>query len=139
MDRETLIALRERVIGAKESDRELDADIWHMLTPGVTRKATKVVSSKGLWPDYVIDETRDESHRLIIVPEYTASIDAALALVERVLPGRHKDLYIDDTGGARFCLGRMTSSFVQDRATSPCIAILAALLSALIAKETARG
>jgi hypothetical protein len=129
MDRETLIALRERVVAATGPDRELDIQIsralgveadWHGELDSLGYNHIRGFCALGMQP-------------------LTASIDAALALVERVLPGRHKDLYIDDTGGARFCLGRMTSSFVQDRATSPCIAILAALLSALIAKETARG
>ncbi len=80
-------ALIKRLEAATGPDREVDAELWLMFTTGATRKASVVKSSKGLWPDYTIDETREASGRLIVVPSYTASVDAALALAERVLPG----------------------------------------------------
>jgi hypothetical protein len=77
---ELIEALRQ----ATGPDRELDARIWLAVTPGATRKATTVNHHTG---PYVIDETRDATGRLIIVPELTGSIDAALTLVPTGLYG----------------------------------------------------
>lgn len=68
-------------------DREVDAEIWLLLTPGATRKKLEVKSATNQWAPYIIDETRDETNRLITVPAYTASVDAAITLAERMLPG----------------------------------------------------
>jgi len=78
-----LTTLIDRVRAATGADRELDAALWLAFEPGATRRQSTVKSSKGLWPDYEIDETRDRTGRLVIVPDLTASLDAALALVER--------------------------------------------------------
>jgi hypothetical protein len=76
-----LMKLAKRCEAATGPDRELDADIWMASTPGHSRVSRTVKSEKGLWPDYVIDETRDAFGRLIIVPHYSESLDAALTLV----------------------------------------------------------
>lgn len=61
-------------------DRELDAHIWLEVTPGATRKQGSYVhTASGRTCE--IDETRIASGRLIVVPEYTASIDIALTLI----------------------------------------------------------
>ena len=83
-DLSSLIARLEKAEGP---DREIDALIWLKTTDGATRKALEVKSATNLWPPYTIDETRDETGRLIIVPPVTSSIDAAVSLAERVLPG----------------------------------------------------
>lgn len=75
--------LLSRVEAATGPDGELDAALWLRFVPGTTRKATTVNHPKG---PYIIDETR-EHFRLVTVPAYSASLDAALALCERVLPG----------------------------------------------------
>jgi len=78
---------------------------------------------------------------------YTASIDAALALVERVLPkfllGGLYDFKVHNFDGQvvdkRACAiltTDMSEPFEEDAATRP-LAILAALLSALIAQKAA--
>jgi hypothetical protein len=70
--------------------------------------------------------------------EVTASIDAALALVERMLPLRDLD-YIRNSGRHRFSLalpGSGTFDVQATGATAP-LAILAALLRALIARTPA--
>lgn len=72
---------------ATGADRELDAVIWMLTTAGATRASFLVKSETNRWPPYTIDETRDADGRLIIVPSFTSSIDAAIALVERMLPG----------------------------------------------------
>lgn len=77
-------SLAERVGGASGPDRELDAEIWLAVTPGATRKATIIPERKvdgKLRRGWTIDETREACGHLIIVPAYTASIDAALTLV----------------------------------------------------------
>lgn len=76
-----MLELIERLEKATGPDRELDAVIWLAVTPGATRRSSTVKSSKGLWPDYTIDETRDANGILVIVPAFTASLDAALTLV----------------------------------------------------------
>ena len=75
-----LEALADRVAGAKGPDRELDAAIWLASVPGATRNELRYVH-KASGKDCVIDETRDASRRLIIVPAYSASLDAAMTLV----------------------------------------------------------
>lgn len=140
--------LLERVKAANGPDRELDHRIWLALEPGVKRKQwsyTHTASGR----ECHVDETRDATGRLVIVPAYTASIDAALALVERVLPGwfwrsghvphRHWDgtKYRDNWAH----LSRTDASNCDrgDEATgwadSVPLAILAALLTALIAQK----
>lgn len=69
--------LIERLEKAAGPDRELDAVIWLAVVPGARRKATTVNHHAG---PYVIDETRDATGRLITVPSYTGSIDAAVSL-----------------------------------------------------------
>ncbi|MDB5620552.1 hypothetical protein [Tardiphaga sp.] len=61
-------------------DRELDADIWLAVTPGATRNKTGYThAASGKWCD--IDETRDATGRLIVVPHYTSSLEAAATLI----------------------------------------------------------
>jgi len=84
--------LLARAQAATGPDRELDAGMWEIFTPGCSRKETIVKSSTGLWPDYTIDETRDETNKLIITPSYTSSLDAAVTLIERALPGTEYDI-----------------------------------------------
>jgi hypothetical protein len=140
-----LSALRERVEKAEGPDRELDAVIWLALIPGVTRRTTHVAH----WQKpYDIDETRDETGRLINVPHYTASIDAAVALIERKLPGcgwsitRYENpniwtpatTYIADVT----LPGKIGDGAMFDACSNatPALALIAALLNAL---ENANG
>lgn len=76
----SLLDLAARVEGATGPDRELDAEIWLAITPGATRKET-VIPANGTRRGWTIDEARDEGGRLIIVPAYMQSLDAALTLV----------------------------------------------------------
>ena len=78
--REELLKLAERVEQLSGPDREVDALIWLEVTPGATRKETRFIH-KASGKEQIIDETRDASRRMIIVPNYTASLDAAMALV----------------------------------------------------------
>ena len=67
-----IASLLERVTAARGPDRVLDLDLARALVPDV------VVLRRN------DDDTANEPHTYW---EYTASIDAALALVERMLPG----------------------------------------------------
>jgi hypothetical protein len=137
-----LTALKDllaRVKKAMGADREIDAAVWLETTPGASRWATTFVSSTGLWPDYTIDETRDATGRLIIVPPLTSSIDALVALAERVLPENH-DWQLCKGGGCTIIYGNTPDGFdildtgVQS-APTPALGFLSAILRALIAIE----
>ena len=80
------MTLIDRLSKLDGGDREVDAEIWLLTTRGATRKAFEVKSSTNQWAPYTIDETRDETGRLITVPSYTSSVDAAIALAEREYP-----------------------------------------------------
>lgn len=79
MDRDTLTAMAERCELSDGPCRELDAAIWLACMPNTTRKELRY-THKPTGKECVIDETR-ENGRLIVVPEYTGSLDAALTLV----------------------------------------------------------
>ena len=83
MTRATLLALASRVEAATGADRELDAQVWLACVPGTTRNELCYIH-KASSRECVIDETRDANRRLIIVPYYTASLDAAMSLVDLV-------------------------------------------------------
>ena len=126
------MTILERLRAATGPDRELDALIWLETTDGATRRESTVTSSTNLWPPYTIDETRDATGRLITVPSYTASIDAALALVERMLPGRDIAVYAFGGKEWRCIIGGHTS---WPKLMPAPLAILTALFAALEAKE----
>lgn len=76
----SLTSLIERIEAATEGSRELDGDIWLASTPGAMRDKWSYIH-KATGRECTVDETRDETGRLIIVPEYSTSIDAALTLL----------------------------------------------------------
>lgn len=80
------MTLIDRLSKLDGPDRELDVELWLLNTPGATRKWTEIKSANNRWKPYTIDETRDETGRLVTVPAYTASIDDAIVLADRVLP-----------------------------------------------------
>lgn len=133
-----LASLLTRVEGLTGPDREVDALIWLRFTSGATRELKTVKSAKSLWPDYTIDETRDAFRTLVSPPPYTASLDAALALVERVRP----DWYVRIQGcnSAWYAeinptrAGSFHGSFEANGSTAP-LALLAALLKSLAHAE----
>lgn len=128
-----------RVEGVEGPDRELDAALWLAMTPGATRRIIRVkhAHSDAEWD---IHETRDATGgRLVSVPAYTASLDAALGLVERVLPGAEYEL-TTIYGVARATLPLNCSDTVypetgERKDGNMPLAICAALLKALIAQE----
>lgn len=126
--------LQEKLSRATEPSRELDKEIWQLLVPGVTRRTIHV--DHHVKP-YDIDETRDASGKLIIVPHYTASLDAALALVAEVLPGQWRQTTYDP-GKIKPYFGKISISrpygcyenYHGNHKSSEPIALLIALLKA---------
>lgn len=70
--------LVERVERAAGPDRELDVSIWLAVTPGATRSET-IIPANAVRRGWTIDETREHG-RLIVVPNYTSSLDDANSL-----------------------------------------------------------
>lgn len=60
--------------------RAADADIWLTVTPGATREQWSYVH-KASGQTCHIDETREATGRLVIVPSYTESLNDALTLL----------------------------------------------------------
>lgn len=116
-------ALLQRVQATAGIDRELDLDLaW------------------DLWPEMVDYDQEEVSYALY---SYTGSIDAALALVERLLPGTrlsmvhwdqwHAEFLTPDENGENW-LSAMNPTAGTTGSTLP-LAILAALLTAFIAQQ----
>jgi len=130
--RERLEALLQRVEAAEGPDRDLDADIVLWRHPELAEWPR---SDRGGWvsPEW----------GLISPPEhFTASVDAALALVERVLPDVERIDVIAfpnlvHRGRAEVWLDGDTR--VVANAKTPALALIAALLRALIASTPTPG
>ena len=73
-------AIIARLEAATGPDRELDTDIWLMVEPEATRKISHYVHIASGTPQ-TLDETRRGDGRLITVPNFTGSLDAAMTLV----------------------------------------------------------
>lgn len=111
--------LLERVRSATGPDRELDADLIKAL--GCHSWAGRMrYHDEQMWVDFGGSNI-------------TASIDAALGLVERVLPGH--DYIIGHTNGGLTIHCRLGPNEMEFGATAP-LAILAALLQALTKERT---
>lgn len=129
-----LSTLLDRVKAATGPDQEIDEAIWLSVVPGASRK-----NVMAEWPEEeAIWEYSDPERNLVgrsLVPRLSASIDAALALVDRSLPGwgvyfrRDKET----TGAGMLLPDHFRVSPAHEEAASIPLAILAALLSALIA------
>ena len=131
----SLTSLIERIEAATGGERELDAEIWLACTPGATRDKWSYIH-KATGRECTVDETRDATDRLIIVPSYTTSIDAALTLLpdgfkwkcgySRHVP--HNAEVIDYSAH--------TGTFIGESDASRCLALLAAILRARQAADT---
>jgi hypothetical protein len=93
---------------------------------------------KAEGPRYELDQAINravDSWQPAVPPPYTASLDAALALVERVLPG-HRSIVErahDGTGWAMIQTGPEEPRNMTD-APTPALALISALLKALASK-----
>jgi hypothetical protein len=130
--------LLERVRSAKGPDRKVDALIEVEVRRQEAYRVGLNDQQRAYWTATVDGLVYDSATRYD-APRLSASIDAALALVERVLPGWRYDIH-----SPRF--GRQFEGVLMDgdhasrridvaTATTAPLAILAALLSALIAQE----
>lgn len=150
-----LEALRERLEKATEPSREIDCLLYGNLHR--SRSAWRAVClrdgdrpasvANSAW--CVLRETIEGHATTIDPPEYTASLDAALSLVERVLPGRDITLETSeqmmDGQVHRVCdatIGAMPYS--DGKATfayglSPALALCLALIKAKQAEEPRDG
>lgn len=128
----TRAELIEALKSAKGPDRELDAEIWLHFTPGTTRKKWSYAHAAS-GKTCEVDETRDETRRLIVVPSFTASLDAAISLVERVRPGVNRRSGFDPDMGYWANLKIGSRQHVHSGATES-ISLLIALLESLEAE-----
>ena len=127
-----LTELSRRVSEADGPSRELDAEIWLALDPRNTRKQWSYVH-EATGRTCEVDETWDATRRLIIVPAYTASLDAVATLIAEKLP---EDTMISMawrrsplTAGAYVMPSRCNA--VDGAAKTPALALLSAALLAI--------
>lgn len=129
-----LQALRERVEKAEGPDRSIDGDIVVQL--GLADRYRN-------WYEHQ-PETDDEwqmlvSGKWVSLPAFSASIDAAVALIERKLPGYGFEVLASDRDSYRAAVWPWISSrgtraqigHQHSYAKTPALALIAALLSAL--------
>lgn len=132
-----LKALRDRLRAASGSDRELDARVLIALIPDQWRADAYDVEL-----GFAVEHAEGRAFRKVRVPQFTASIDAALALCERTLPGAYWRVEksppaLAAAHGQPFW-ATCGAAGQQEAATGPTapLAILLALLEAMIGKET---
>ena len=133
--------LLSRLQGLTAPDREVDAALWLEFAPGATRKQWSYIHT-ATGRECHVDETRDVNGRLIIVPELTSSLDAAVALCERVLPGWSWECRASGTGDKGQATvwnpSKAPGYNEEQRAyncATPAIALLIAILTALEDRE----
>ena len=138
----SLSALLERVEACQGPDRELDADLWWVLQHG---DAERVFNTGALGMPTARPATLPIPAGLgragvrSYAPAYTASVDAALALIGRVLPGHASAVGTMAFEVARKpwgCIWTPTGAVLkQAEAATPAMALCAALLAAMIGEE----
>lgn len=133
--RADLKELLERVEKAEGPDRELDV----LIAQAIAKPTTML---NGLTFDGAVAAYPNDLAGIAQnwpVPTYTASLDAALALVERVLPGwkkafSHRSFQYD---GWLVTLVPVSGDAQQGRSESAALALLAAMLNALLSQREA--
>ena len=146
MDMEKLTELKRRVDAATRPDRELDALLWAMADKRDVEIVSNALYAKHREPPHdvcVLGWIDPGKHRRNFsmaafsppIPSYTASIDAALELVGRVLPGKRRVILYTNPAHAEICkIGDWEGEQSADKDFTPPLAILSALLAALIAE-----
>jgi hypothetical protein len=124
-DRDDIASLLERVKAATGPDREMDRSIWRHFNPLPAGRASDVVLPPGFGQGALNDA-------LDPTPVLTASTDAALGLVERLMPGWRFAMYTDGEGKGPCCRAMRGDEPVKANchASTLPLAILAALLTA---------
>ena len=136
-DLPTLRSLLQRVEAATGADRELDGDLFWSLFVVPSGLGKEVGGSRLV---NLLGPNGDAWRHWIHVdwPPYTASVDAALALVEKVLPGAWFMMetfgYTEDRRAGAELSAEGIEHTRHEAKTIP-LAIVAALLTALIAQD----
>ena len=132
--RQQLQALAERIAKASGPDRELDGMVW------CAADGYEFVQWDGAGVVYRGDSRRGITHQPADhIREYSASIDSALALVERLKPGvfwligKGKTRSAEPPFGAQLLFGTKEILGEGEAATAP-LAILRALIAALLSE-----
>lgn len=129
-------SLLERVEAATGADREIDKELAQHLLGAFIRLST---TGEGWRYQMLLPDHQGVSFEsLPDVPAYTSSLDAALSLVERVLPGWGVEVLTPDRDMWRATVWPWVSSrgtrdnvgFRYSYAKTPALALLAALLKA---------
>ncbi len=137
----SLTDLIERVEGATEGDRETDCELW-ALHHGLTLEwqgTTLVAGEEGVvgWIDPGRLARNFYTNRAKTgpgsIPAYTASLDAALALCERVLPGLWWNVGVCSADPLTYSAD--FSDGTEEPGPTPALALILAMLKALQAKE----
>ena len=162
-DLTTLKALKARIDAATEGDRELDADIAILFgkliilidknAPDNTKWIvifrdadygccfeTGYYGSTKLSKEQLYKEAHDDAQGYEHLEHITSSIDAALALIEKVLPEVNRfELVHDMWGNTKISKARLIAAgeYCKDGASlsNGALALLSALFAALISKE----
>lgn len=133
------MTILNRLRSAESGSRELDIEIWFEL---VEQRYLWTQDREGYWhvnrAGTVMTPIWQDDTPLRHAPAYTTSIDAALALVERMLPEaiwRVEHLPLDIEPKYWATVGKAGEQEAAYGKTAP-LAILTALFSALEAKDT---
>lgn len=129
---QSLEGLIERVKAAQGSDREIDASLFIALVEPTWHTSPKdpgavAADKQYFWPEGKLKYLTRNSK---VAPQYTASIDAALALVERCLPGWSWNIGHDANDELHATLWHGVTEHDEYAATAP-LAIILALLTAM--------
>lgn len=130
----SLSALLERVEGATGPDHEVNGRLYCLANGYTYRGSCPEMGPPPTGQSYVAYYTPANGEQTPrYCPAYTASVDAALALIGRVLPGLCPMLWKRDDGvwGAH---GQGWDADTQ-YAPTPALALCAALLAAMIGEE----
>lgn len=140
MSAHDLSSLLERVKAASGPDRELDCAIAIAVDGFFIDGADYKGRPKYCYLDERGQNSPGQGHDML-VRCYTASLDAALALVERAKPAWAGLIHLSIAGSGQAAIEARDpcdDRTVQEFGHTPALALLAALLSALIAQgETA--
>ncbi len=139
----TLPELLSRVEAATGPDRELDRDIWEAVTNECTHRETQFVYLENDERELECVNCGADTYGADKWSGLTASLDASLALIGRVLPGCKWSAgsysFIDGHAGgeARIVLRNGFDSDADNEGCyeTPTLALLAAMLKALITRQ----
>lgn len=134
-----LTALLARVEAAEGPDREIDALLEVLAQEKSERPDATSVSAND--DGSVTTYSHGQKAGRYASHDFTASLDAALALCSRVLPGWELELtseHRDDAVIWRVMLGDPLRG-MDGESSTPALALLAAMLKALIAQASTEG